>query len=81
MTVCVICYSHRHGTDISVFHTRAGAEKAIRQLMLDWKHELDAKLRRRILRYLREGKLHKAIAVWNSETEEYFGIETTEVLS
>jgi hypothetical protein len=39
--VSVLIYSHRHGTDVSVYKTNEGAIKAVFEIMAEYKLELE----------------------------------------
>jgi hypothetical protein len=83
--VWVLGYSHRHGTDISVYSTANKAKLAALDSIGLWFDELEDQfgVSRTIVKKIRkayiEDNYNKASELWNKHTEETFFIEAKTV--
>ena len=82
--VFVLTYSHRHGTDVSVYTKRLYAEQAAALIMLEWFDDLDEKspAANLVLRYISKKEYTSAMEVWCANMdEEFFTIEEQKLIA
>ncbi len=86
MRVFVMKYHHRHGEDLSVHHSAAGAEKAMAELARDNLDEfakaagLDEEQVEELQQMIADPKRHDEIlSAWDGYEGEWFAIDSYEV--
>lgn len=81
MEFWALIYTHRHGTDVTLYKTRDEAVLGKVQLILEWiKDEISsAKIRKQILKLISEGQWDEASCMYEDESNEFFEIAKTEV--
>ena len=86
MKVWILSYSHRHGTDVSVYRTEKKAVAGVLEIMERWFEDLEDRyfissaMQQKIRRAMKKGDYGKAMDLWNSHTDESFEITEKEVL-
>ncbi len=85
MKVWILSYSHRYGTDISVYSTEQKAGAGAIEIMGRWFADLEdhfflsSSIKQKIRRAMKAGDYCRAIELWNGHTDETFEIEEKEV--
>jgi hypothetical protein len=75
-TVHVLTYSHKHGTDVSVYATHDGALLSIYEIVMDYINDVeDREKRREIREAVKERNLARVSELWADAMNEGFDID------
>lgn len=72
MQVCVVQYSHRHGTDVNVYSTFDLAYQGTGELIKESIEEISEDKQRKVMSLLEQRDYVKAIEAWREFTNEDF---------